>query len=197
MKAETKLVLVFLAIWFCGALAVGLTGVFSSASALAVALTVWTLTAVVLLSCWKIPVSNQWARTVDISALIALHLTRFVGAYFLVLCENHELSCRFARPAGIGDIATATGAVILLIWAVVRDAPTPRSAILIWNTFGLLDILFVVFNAFRVSLIDWQGMAPLRTLPLMLLPTFLVPLIIASHLIIFTRMIKWRDAKRG
>ena len=197
MKAETKSVLLVLTIWFCIAGLVGLTDIFNSASASAVALTVWSLTALALLGCWKVPVLNRWMRLADSSALIALHLTRFVGVYFLVLCRHGELSCRFARPAAIGDIATAAGAAILLSWHRALNRQSPRPAVLIWNTFGLFDILFVVFNAHRVGLTDWQGMAPLRTLPLMLLPTFLVPLIIASHLIIFARVIKRRQTGGG
>jgi hypothetical protein len=193
VKGKTKLVLLILAIWFGVALAVGLTGGFNAASPATVALTVWTLTAILLLVWWKMPTANRWLNTADLRWLMALHLARFVGIYFLILCKRGELSCQFARPAGIGDIATASGAAILLIWAWVRNGPSLRTAILIWNTFGVLDIIFVVFNAFRVGLTDWHGMAALRTLPLMLLPSFLVPFIIASHVIIFARLIKRRD----
>src|SRR4051812_18671999 len=185
---------VVLAIWFGLAVAVGLTGNFNTASPSTVALTVWSVTAFILLVWWKLPTVNHRINSTDLRWLMALHLTRLVGIYFLILCQRGELSCQFARPAGIGDIATATGAAILLIWIRVRNNPLPRTAILVWNTFGLLDIIFVVFNAFRAGVSDWQGMAPLRTLPLMLLPTFLVPLIIASHIIIFARLLTRRDA---
>jgi hypothetical protein len=39
-----------------------------------------------------------------------------------------------------------------------------------------------------MALADPASMGPLRTLPLSLLPTFLVPLIIASHVLIFWRL---------
>jgi hypothetical protein len=61
---------------------------------------------------------------------------------------------------------------------------------LIWNTIGLIDIIFVVFSALRFGLKDWQLMHALRELPLSLLPTFLVPLIIASHVLIFVRLLR-------
>ena len=63
-----------------------------------------------------------------------------------------------------------------------------KTLLLIWNTIGLIDIIFVVFSALRFGLQDWQSMHALRELPLSLLPTFLVPLIIASHLLIFVRL---------
>lgn len=125
---------------------------------------------------------------VDLGWLIALHLTRFVGIYFLVLCRSGELSCTFAKPAGMGDIITAFGAALLLLTGAVQRGW--RKTILAWNCFGFLDIIFVVFSAFRVGLVDWRHMGPLRELPLMLLPAFLVPLIISSHVIIFVRKAK-------
>lgn len=188
MKRETKSVGLILAGWLALALIFGLTGRFEQASARAVAVTVWTLTILVLLGWWKIPVIKRWARDVDLRWLIRLHLTRFVGFYFLVLCRRDELACGFARPAGIGDALTAIGAALLLLWPLLRGRKPSKPAIDIWNVFGFLDIIFVVFTAYRVGLADWAGMAALRSVPLMLLPTFLVPLIIASHILIFVRM---------
>ncbi len=49
------------------------------------------------------------------------------------------------------------------------------------------DILFVVMSALRFGLKDWESMHALREFPLCLLPTFLVPLIIASHVLIYFR----------
>ncbi len=90
----------------------------------------------------------------------------------------------WAIPAGIGDNLVAAGAVALL-----ATKPSPRWLLLSWNTFGLIDILFVVVSAMRFALRDWSSMAFLRELPLSLLPTFLVPLIIVTHVLIFLRTI--------
>jgi hypothetical protein len=46
----------------------------------------------------------------------------------------------------------------------------------------------VVASATRVNLTDPGQLRPLTHLPLSLLPTFLVPLIIASHIVIFARL---------
>jgi hypothetical protein len=53
---------------------------------------------------------------------------------------------------------------------------------------GLADILFVVATAARLALADPASMAALLRLPLSLLPTFLVPLIIASHVVLGVRL---------
>jgi hypothetical protein len=184
MKREAKFVSFVLAAWFCFALAVGIANWFQSASAPVVALTVWTLTGLVLLACWKVDPISTWAANVDLRWLVLLHTTRFVGFYFLILCRRGELSCAFAAPAGIGDIAVAAATVIILLVPKFRAS---RRLLLIWNTLGLIDIVFVVSSALRFGLSDWPSMAPLRELPLSFLPTFLVPLIIVSHVLIFVR----------
>ena len=170
--------------WLC--FAVGLAGWFHNPSAPAVAATVWTLTALVLIACWKIGPIRAWTLNVDLRWLLLFHLTRLVaGVYFLVLCWRGELPCAFARPAGWGDIIVAV--LALAVIAVMRTE-FAKTLLLFWNTIGLIDIVFVVFSALRLGLRDWQSMHALRELPLSLLPTFLVPLIIASHVLIFVRL---------
>jgi hypothetical protein len=184
MNNPNRVVTLILLGWLC--FAVGLAGWFQNASAQAVAATVWTLTALVLLACWKITPVKVWTLNIDLRWLVLFHMTRlFAGAYFLVLCQRNQLPCAFARPAGWGDIVVA-----VLALAVVGTIQTQfaKTLLLIWNTLGLIDIIFVVVSALRFGLKDWQAMHALRELPLGLLPTFLVPLIIASHVLIFVRL---------
>jgi len=184
MKEETRPVVFALLAWLCFSLAVGVGDWFRNASALGVAVTVWTLTALTLLACWKIRIVRDWITIADLRWLIAVHLTRFVGIYFLILGNRGDLPEGFAKPAGMGDIVIAIGAGFLVLVPQLRR----RKILLIWNALGLLDIIFVAFSALRFGLKDWQSMAPLRALPLSLLPTFIVPLIIASHILIFVRL---------
>ena len=174
--------------WLC--FAVGLAGWFQNASALTVAATVWTLTALVLLVCWKVRTIRACVLNIDLRWLVLFQLTRlFAGAYFLVLCQRRLLPCAFATPAGWGDIVIGVLAVALVSSMHTQFAKT---VLLSWNTLGLIDIVFVVSSVLRFGLKDWQSMHALRELPLSLLPTFLVPLIIASHVLIFVRLIRRR-----
>jgi hypothetical protein len=185
-----RLVTLVLLGWVC--LAAGLSGWLHNASAVAVAATVWMLTALVLLACWKIGPIRVWALNIALRWLVLFHLTRlFAGAFFLILCQRGQLPCGFATRAGWGDIFAAVFALAVI--AAIRTNFAKR-LLLVWNTIGLIDILFVVFSALRFGLRDWQSMHALRELPLSLLPTFLVPLIIASHVVIFVRLARASSA---
>jgi hypothetical protein len=128
---------------------------------------------------------------IDLRWLVLLHLTRlFAGAYFLVLCQRSQLPCAFATPAGWGDIVI--GILAVAVASAMRPTQFAKTFLLSWNTLGLIDIVFVVSSALRFGLKDWQSMHALRELPLSLLPTFLVPLIIASHALIFVRLVRAR-----
>jgi hypothetical protein len=110
-------------------------------------------------------------------------LVRFVGFYFLWLYEQRQLPFAFAVLGGWGDIVVATLALALLILR-------PRSRVIyqVWNTLGLADILFVVSTATKLALANSASMAALLRFPLSLLPTFIVPLIIFTHVVIFVRL---------
>ena len=60
----------------------------------------------------------------------------------------------------------------------------------------MVDILFVVVTAVRLGAADPASMAALQRLPLNLLPTFLVPLIIATHVILGVRLARGRRPGR-
>jgi hypothetical protein len=184
-----KSVALILGAWICVAGGAGVAGWLERATAPVVAAIVWTSTALALLACWKAPTLKKWAMKVELRWLVLLHLTRFVGFYFFFLCRRGELPFAFAAPAGWGDIIVATLAVLLLALSGARN----WSLLMIWNTIGLTDILFVIITALRLGLKDWRSMHALREFPLSLLPTFLVPLIIVSHVLIFFRAAKLKS----
>jgi hypothetical protein len=134
------------------------------------------------------PRFRRWLATLDLRWLVAVHLTRFVGLYFLLLYyRDGALPRAFAVPGGWGDIIVATLALGLLLAGGRLDG-RPR-LVGVWNAFGLLDILFVVATASRLALADPDSMNALLRLPLSLLVTFLVPIIIADHVVVFWRVI--------
>ena len=104
----------------------------------------------VLILFWMPTSFRRWALAVDPRALVLIHVTRFVGFYFLWLYSRGELPCAFAVPGGWGDIAVAATAIAVCLFT----GPTPgRAAALVvaWNIFGLVDILMVVATAVRLA----------------------------------------------
>jgi hypothetical protein len=138
---------------------------------------------------------RAWAWSLPLRVVVALHLLRYVGFYFLHLYRNGQLPYAFAVPGGWGDILVATSAGLLLL-SGPPSTPMRRAVYSAWNILGLLDILLVVATAARLGLTAPDSMRALLRLPLSLLPTFLVPLIIASHLVLAIRLARSPAARR-
>lgn len=173
-------------LWLVAALAVGWSGVLRQMRPPGPQIMIVGLTTALVVAGWLSGSFRGWLKSLDLRRIVALHLTRFVGFYFLWLYGRGELPYRFAVPGGWGDIVVATGAIILLAsWARFGSR---RPVLFAWNLYGLVDILFVVAAAAAEGRANPASMAALLRLPLSLLATFLVPLIISSHLLIFARL---------
>ena len=191
-RRTTTIALVLLA-WLIAATLLGATGVLRGLRPPAPQLVLLTLTALVVLLGLTRPGLRSWLMTVDERLLMSVHLTRFVGIYFLVLYGRGELPFDFAVPGGWGDIVVATLALALILgWRAASVAGW--WAYSIWNVVGLIDILFVVTTAARLALSAPESMAALLRLPLNLLLTWLVPLIIASHVFLAVRLARRRPS---
>ena len=129
---------------------------------------------------------RSWLFSLGYRQIIALHLTRFVGVYFLVLYGRGELPHAFAVYGGWGDIVVAALALVLVL--LVPRLEARAGLVTLWNTLGFVDLIFTVGTATRLMLAEPASMGALLRLPLSLLPTFLVPLLIASHVILFWRL---------
>ncbi len=176
-----------LIVWFFAAYALGDSGRLTLLEPPGPQVIIAVLTALLLVNSAMLPGFRSWLASLELRRLVAVHLARFVGIYFLVLYGRGQLPYDFAVKGGWGDILTATGAVALLVVPGLIARP---AAVLAWNLFGFLDILFVVATATRLGTADPSSLRALLRLPLSLLPTFLVPLIIATHVWIFARLWK-------
>jgi hypothetical protein len=183
--AEVKFWLTGL-LWLLAAIALGSSGVLRQVRPPGPQIMICGLTGGLIVACWLSRSFRDWLKAVDLRVVVALHLTRLVGFYFLWLYGRGELPYRFAVPGGWGDIIVAAGAAIIL--ATWSRFGRRGMVLLVWNVYGLIDILFVVATAAAEGRAAAASMAALLRMPLSLLATFLVPLIITSHLLIFARL---------
>jgi len=101
-------------LWFAVAIAVGLSGLLRPVRPPGPQILIAGLTCALIVSYWLSSSFRDWLHVLDLRTIVALHLTRFVGFYFLWLYGKGELPYRFAVPGGWGDIIVATGAVVIL-----------------------------------------------------------------------------------
>jgi hypothetical protein len=176
-----------LAAWLAAAVLAGAAGVWLLLPAPLIGVTLWLLVAAVLIAWRRSPGLGRGLRDVDPRVLVLLHVTRLVGIELLALFQRGRLPFAFATPGGYGDVLAALGALLVAAFCVPVRSAGRRVALLLWNAYGLLELLLVVGIAFHFFLADPEAVAPLRQLPLCLLPTFLVPILIVSHLVLFAR----------
>jgi hypothetical protein len=173
-------------LWLALAVAVGLSGLLRQVRPPGPQIMIFGLTSVLIVAFWLSRSFRDWLKALDLRVIVALHLTRFVGFYFLCLYSRGKLPYGFAVPGGWGDIIVGTGAVVIL--ASWSGFGSRRPVLLIWNGYGLIDILFVVVTAAAEGRTNPAAMSALLRMPLSLLATFLVPLIISSHVLMFARL---------
>lgn len=177
-----------LGVWFGLAALLGLSGIFHQSPAPVVGATVWSLVAASLLAGYFVPAFRQWALTIPLRMLVLYHVTRFVGIAFLVLHARGDLPSDFALFAGWGDIVVAVTAILVTALALPVTSRLRWWIVLVWNVVGLFDILTVIGRGLQLGLADMQQMAAITAFPMSMLPTFIVPLIIATHVLIFIRL---------
>jgi hypothetical protein len=104
------------------------------------------------------------------------------GVAFLVTMALGHLPALFALPAGLGDIAAGIAAPMV---ARMLAHGTGRRAALWFNAFGMTDLVVALtlgaLTGFQLLNVTPTG-APISELPLALIPTAVVPLLLALHI---------------
>ena len=115
------------------------------------------------------------------------------GISFVVLYADHRLPAPFAPVAGWGDIFIG-GTAPLVAWFSYRQGGNARPILWIWNLVGTLDLIAAVSLGVLSSpgpqrlIFAEPSSAIMTTLPWLLIPGFLVPVLFAVHIGIFVRL---------
>ena len=139
----------------------------------------------------KLPISKQIFEKSSINDLISLHIFRLIGSTFIILALYDSLPKSFAFIAGLGDVITAITS-IFVVNAIKKVKPYAKNLILVWNTFGLIDIIItaVLANILTKISIDtgFMGVDMLAKFPFSLIPAFAPPTIIFLHVQIYRKL---------
>jgi hypothetical protein len=146
-------------------------------------LVVFTATLTALLLATRIPLVSRILADPGMPARLALpHTLRVVGVLFLIVMALGHLPAAFALPAGLGDIAIGVAAPFVARRLARGNGHTGAVR---FNVLGILDLVVAVSIAFLLfEFVEvTPSTAPLRLLPLALIPTTAVPLAVALHIV--------------
>ena len=125
--------------------------------------------------------------------IVAAQVYRIGGGIFLALWADGRLPWQFALPAGIGDVTTGIVAVVVAV-LLAQKAPGALRAAYSWCLFGIADLVVAVTmggltSPGRVHLLALD--APnllISSYPLVMVPTFAVPLALMLHGLVLWRL---------
>ena len=144
-----------------------------------------------LLIVFNLPAFQRTLTNTPLDALVQLHIFRLIGSFFIILTFYETLPRTFALIAGCGDVITAVSS--LWVANCIRKGNRHwKQMTIIWNTFGLLDILLTATMAFVLTKIQIETGAPgvdiLAIFPFCLIPAFAPPTIIFLHLSVYRKL---------
>jgi hypothetical protein len=99
----------------------------------------------------------------------------------------------FAWPAGLGDVLVGVLAPVVAV-AYARGPEKNGDLVSAWNIFGMVDLIVAVATGFSTSPSPFQLFAfdqpneLVSVFPLVLIPTYLVPVSILLHIASLTKL---------
>lgn len=184
-----------LALWLAGAIAFGIAGTYQAASGGVPTIQYGIFVPILLgaLLIWRSGAVRGVIDAVPQSWLVGVQLYRALGIIFLILYAGGALPGLFAWPAGLGDIIVGILAPVVAT-AYARDPDRNGDMVGAWNWFGIGDLVIAVGTGFITapSIIQPFAVEPANQLisifPLVLIPTFLVPVSVLLHLASLTKL---------
>jgi hypothetical protein len=126
--------------------------------------------------------------------IVAAQIYRVAGGIFLVLWADGRLPWQFALPAGIGDVATGSFAVVVAA-LLARKAAGAHRAVYAWCIFGIADLVVAVTMGAMTSpgrphLLALEAPNLLISSYPLVMVTFGVPLALMLHGLVLWRLLR-------
>ena len=143
----------------------------------------FSLTVFSLLARWYLaPRLAGQPLEVALAPLLVPHALRHVGLLFLVPgVVAQPLPDAFSTPAAYGDFASAALAVLALV-ALRHRWSVALALVWVFSAVGTLDLLYALGRGFSVG-------AQLSMGATWVIPTFVVPALLVSHVMIWRRLL--------
>jgi hypothetical protein len=135
------------------------------------------------------PRFRNYLLTLDLRLVLTAQLWRVIGIAFLFALAFDQLPAGFAVPAGIGDLATGTAALAVVL--SLGNGSLTRGRLYAFTALGVGD--FLVANATGLSLEP----PTLTAWPLAIFPTLMIPFFAVLHLVaVLQSRHDWNDRVR-
>jgi hypothetical protein len=150
------------------------------------------LTIILFVIIWNTTLFKKLLRSITLESLIAIHVFRLLGVFFIILYFYHLLPADLAFSAGMGDIITALFAWPVAKWVSKRESWGIK-AVYAWNIFGILDIitlLIIVGITIKKSIISGANgdLKEMTIFPFAWFPAFAPATILFLHTAIFRKL---------
>lgn len=130
---------------------------------------------------YLLPVLDRHTLAAGLTPLLLLHGFRYIGLAFLIPgVTAAPLDARFANPAAWGDLIAAVLA-LLAIAALRTNWRFAIHTVLVFNVFGLLDLVNAVYRGLRYTPDGDLGAT-------FFIPTIVVPLLVVTHIVMFRQV---------
>ena len=148
---------------------------------------------VAAIALWRSESTAKLVAAIPLHWLVAAQVYRVAGGIFLVLWADGRLPWQFALPAGIGDVTTGIVAVVVAV-RLAQNAIGAERATYAWCLFGVADLVVAIAmgamtspGQVHVLALDAPNLL-VTAYPLVMVPTFAVPLALMLHGLVLLRL---------
>jgi hypothetical protein len=136
------------------------------------------------------PQLRKRARADALRPLLLLHSFRFIGLAFLVPgVVSPDLPEAFARPAAVGDFASA---ILALVALVTLRTGLGTSVAWVFSIVGTADLLHALYQGNRTGV----GLVPGLQRAAYFITTVVMPLLLVTHTLVFRILLQGSERSR-
>lgn len=185
MSGSTLIVCLALSAWFIVAALAGREGWLAAVPRPLIPCISLGLAGLSLLAILAVSSVRRVIASLSDRLLIGLHAVRLVGFAFFVVHARMQIPGGFALPAGGGEIALALTSLAI---AVAPLKPARRETLARWwNCAGLIELSGLIIGALLLAFGEPARSMALARPPLSVIMMFIVPLALATHVVLVGR----------